>query len=70
MRSRRARHGAAGAGMHGIDRMVRKVETGRFKRSLCLTLPGVSVLPPGRVRRLLRANSQPRSVPMKEGPQE
>ena len=44
MRSRRARHGAAGAGMHGIDRMVRNVETGRFERSLsALTAAGALV---------------------------
>jgi len=27
-------HGAIGDGVHGIDRMVRNVETGRFERSL------------------------------------
>ena len=44
MRSRRASHDAVGAGVHGIDRMMRKVETGRFERSLsALTAAGALV---------------------------
>jgi hypothetical protein len=40
MRSRRASHDAVGAGMHASTAWARKVETGRFERSLCLTLRG------------------------------
>src|SRR6201990_930247 len=40
MRSRRADRGAAAEGVHGIDRMVRNVETGRFERSLSILMAG------------------------------
>jgi hypothetical protein len=44
MRVRRARHGAVVGTEHGIDRMVRNVETGRFERSLsALTAAGALV---------------------------
>src|SRR5580698_2610161 len=44
MTSRPARRGAAGPPVHGIDRMLRNVETGRFERSLsALTAAGALV---------------------------
>jgi hypothetical protein len=44
MTSRRARSGAADQAVHGIDRMVRNVEGGRFERSLsALTAAGALV---------------------------
>jgi hypothetical protein len=44
MTARRARRGAADRTAHGIDRMVRNVETGRFERSLsALTAAGALV---------------------------
>ena len=44
MTSRHARRSAAGQAVHGIDRMVRNVETGRFERSLsALTAAGALV---------------------------
>src|SRR6201987_6130694 len=43
MRSRRADRGAAAEGVHGIDRMLRNVETGRFERSLS-ALPATGAL--------------------------
>ena len=44
MTSRRARRSAAGQTVHGIDRMVRNVQTGHFERSLsALTAAGALV---------------------------
>ena len=44
MRSQRAGRGTAGEASHGIDRMVRNVQTGRFERSLsALTAAGALV---------------------------
>ena len=44
MMTRRAQRNTAGRSMHGIDRMVRNVETGRFERSLsALTAAGALV---------------------------
>jgi hypothetical protein len=44
MTARRARRGPDGPAAHGIDRMVRNVETGRFERSLsALTAAGALV---------------------------
>jgi hypothetical protein len=44
MRSQRAGRGTVGEASHGIDRMVRNVQTGRFERSLsALTAAGALV---------------------------
>ena len=44
MTARQARQSAAGGTVHGIDRMVRNVQTGRFERSLsALTAAGALV---------------------------
>ena len=44
MTARRVRRDAANQTIHGIDRMVRNVETGRFERSLsALTAAGALV---------------------------
>jgi hypothetical protein len=44
MRASHARHGAASGSVHGIDRMVRNVQAGRFERSLsALTAAGALV---------------------------
>jgi len=47
MISRHARRNAGSQAVHGIDRMVRNVETGRFERSLsALTAAGAPLLAP------------------------
>lgn len=64
--SERPRH--AGAGVHGIDRMVRNIETGRFERSLAaLSAAGARILR-DRLAEFLRNVSVPGWQCLADGP--